>query len=209
MSRLKVLLADDHKMFAQGLERLLADEFDLLPTVGGGEALVESAMRLDPDVVIVDISMPGLNGFDATRQLLKRGSRAKIIFLTMHNDDNLVAEAIRCGGSGYVLKQSAGEELISAIGRVLAGEIYITPLVAEETVYSALGSETRSIKLTPRQTEVLTLIAQGYTMKEISSKLGISTRTAESHKYEMMSVLELETTAELIQHAIKLGLVSL
>lgn len=208
MTRLRILLADDHKMFVQGLQSLLGDEFDLLPTVGDGQALVEASMRLDPDVVIVDISMPVLNGFDAVRQLKKRASRAKVIFLTMHRDDNLVAEAFRCGGSGYVLKQSAGEELISAINQVVEGRNYVTPLAANVAVGPPTGEETHSIRLTPRQSEVLQLIAQGNTMKEVATELGISTRTAESHKYEMMQVLRVETTAELVQYAIKLGLIA-
>ena len=118
MSRTRILLADDHKMFAQGLETLLQDEFELLATVENGQDLVDAAIRLSPDVIVVDISMPVLNGFDAVRQLKKKGSSAKIIFLTMHAGTSLVAEAIRCGASGYVLKQSAGEELISAITQV-------------------------------------------------------------------------------------------
>jgi DNA-binding NarL/FixJ family response regulator len=208
MSRPRILLADDHKMFAQGLESLLRDEFDFLARVGDGQSLVETAIRLDPDVVIVDISMPVLNGFDAVRNLKKLGSRAKIIFLTMHGDDSLVAEAFRCGASGYVLKQSAGEELISAIKQVLEGKTYITPLVSKEAARSTGSKETHSMKLTPRQREVLQLTARGRTMKEVATELGISTRTAESHKYEIMQELGLNTTAELVQYAIKLGLIS-
>jgi DNA-binding NarL/FixJ family response regulator len=185
---------------------MLRDEFDFLARVGDGQALVESAMELDPDVIIVDISMPVLNGFDAVNQLRKMGSKAKVIFLTMHLDDSLVAEAFRCGASAYVLKQSAGEELISAIDRVLEGKTYITPLANEQQV--ALKKAMHSMKLTPRQTEVVKLIAQGRTMKEVANELGISTRTAESHKYEIMSDLGLETTAELVRYAIRLGLIS-
>jgi DNA-binding NarL/FixJ family response regulator len=208
MRRPRILLADDHTMFAQGLRSLLEDEFELVGTVADGQSLVEAARRLDPDVVVVDISMPGLNGFDAVRQLKKDELPARIIFLTMHADDTFVAEAFRCGGSGYVLKQSAGEELITAIGQVLAGQEYVTPLLATE---SARGQSKRvdpaqKLRLTPRQREVLQLIIEGYTMREIASRLGISTRTAESHKYEMMQGLGVESTAELIQYAIKLGL---
>jgi DNA-binding NarL/FixJ family response regulator len=210
MNRLKILLADDHMMFAQGLRSFLEDEFELVGTVADGQALVEAAHRLNPDVIVVDISMPVLNGFDAVRQLKKEGTTAKIIFLTMHADASLMAEAFRCGGSGYVLKQSAGEELIFAIGQVLAGQEYITPLVATE---SARGQSkgidaTQKLRLTPRQREVLQLVIEGCTMKEIATRLGISTRTAESHKYEMMEGLGVQTTAELIQYAIKLGLTS-
>jgi DNA-binding NarL/FixJ family response regulator len=207
VSRPRILLADDHTMFAQGLRSLLEDEFELVGTVADGQALVEAAHRLNPDVIVIDISMPVLNGFDAARQLKKEELPARIIFLTMHADDSLVAEAFRCGGSGYVLKQSAGEELITAIGQVLAGQEYVTPLLARGSV-RVQDKQIQNLRLTPRQREVLQLIIEGCTMKEIASRLGISTRTAESHKYEMMQGLGVESTAELIQYAIKLGLTS-
>lgn len=210
MGRTKILLADDHKMFSQGLQTLLEDEFDLVGTVGDGQALVDAAQRVNPEVIIVDISMPVLNGFDAVRQLKEKGVSAKIIFLTMHADDRLLAEAFRCGGSGYVLKQSAGEELILAIKLVLAGQKYVTPLIATEWVQnlSKQIDGSRKLSLTPRQREVLQLVVEGCTMKEVATRLGISTRTAESHKYEMMEGLGVDNTAELIQYAIKLGLTS-
>jgi|SRR5215831_12070405 len=210
MSRPKLLLADDHKMFAQGLQSLLEDEFELVGTVGDGKALVEAALRLEPDVILVDISMPVLNGFDAVRQLKKQGVEAKIVFLTMHADDRLLAEAFRCGGVGYVLKQSAGEELVACIRQVLDGHKYVTPLIATEWAedLSKRSNETQKLTLTPRQREVLQLVIEGCTMKEIATRLGISTRTAESHKYEMMEGLGVQSTAELIQYAIKLGLTS-
>jgi DNA-binding NarL/FixJ family response regulator len=210
MSRPKIFLADDHTMFAQGLRSLLEDEFELVGTAADGRALVESAPRLDPDVIVVDVAMPVLNGFDAVRELKRAGTHAKIIFLTMHADARLVAEAFRCGGSGYVLKQSAGEELITAIRQVLAGREYVTPLVSREAEHGPgeHADATLTLKLTPRQREVLQLVIEGHTMKEIAARLGISTRTAESHKYEMMQGLGVESTAELIQYAIKLGLTS-
>jgi DNA-binding NarL/FixJ family response regulator len=208
MMRPRILLADDHKMFAQGLESLLQDEFELLATVEDGQALVDAAIRLAPDVIVVDISMPVLNGFDAVRQLKKKGSSAKIIFLTMHSSTSLVAEAIRCGASGYVLKQSAGEELISAITQVSEGKAYLPPLRDMGSDHSVDRSGSHTPNLTPRQREVLRLIAQGRTMKEIAAQLGISTRTAESHKYEMMEGLGIQTTAELVQYAVQLGLIS-
>jgi DNA-binding NarL/FixJ family response regulator len=210
MNRPKLLLADDHTMFSQGLQSLLEDEFDLVGAVADGEALVEAAGRLNPDVIVVDISMPVMNGFDAVRKLKKQGITAKIIFLTMHADDRLLAEAFRCGGAGYVLKQSAGEELIAAIGKVLAGHKYVTPLIASEWAedISNKVTETQKLTLTPRQREVLQLVIEGCTMREIATRLGISTRTAETHKYEMMEGLGVATTAELIQYAVKLGLTS-
>src|SRR5215204_5877888 len=130
MTRTKILIADDHKMFAQGLQSLLEDEFELLGTVADGQALVDSAKMFDPDIIVVDISMPVLNGLDAVRRLKEQGSTAKVIFLTMHADDRLLAEAFKCGGVAYVLKQSAGEDLIYAIRQVLEGQKYVTPLIA-------------------------------------------------------------------------------
>ena len=210
MTRPRVLLADDHTMFSQGLQSLLEDDFDLVGAVADGEALVQAARRLNPDVIIADISMPVMNGLDAVRQLKNDGATAKIIFLTMHADDRLLAEAFRCGGSCYVLKQSAGEELITGIGKVLAGQKYVTPLIATEWAEDLTKRVrgTQKLTLTPRQREVLQLVIEGCTMKEIATRLGISTRTAESHKYEIMEGLGVETTAELIQYAVKLGLTS-
>ena len=204
-----ILIADDHKMFAEGLASLLEDDFELVGTVSDGQALVAEATRLSPEVIVVDISMPVLNGLDATRQLKQAGSPAKIIFLTMHADARLLSEAFRCGAAGYVLKQSAGEELVFAIREVIAGRRYITPTIASELKESESAVvEPKHFTLTPRQREVLILLSAGHTMKEIATQLGISTRTAESHKYEMMEGLGVETTAELIQYAIKLGITS-
>jgi len=208
MKRTRVLIADDHKMFAQGLKSLLEDEFDLVGIVVDGQALVEAVEILRPDLIVVDISMPVLNGLDAVRQLRAKGNDVKVVFLTMHADDRLLAEAFRCGGSGYVLKQSAGEDLIFGIKQVLDGHRYVTPLIASEWIHDLAGrvEQTKKLSLTPRQREVLQLVIEGCTMKEIATKLGISTRTAESHKYEMMQGLGVESSAELVQYALKLGL---
>ena len=194
-------------LFAEGLQSLLRDEFELLGTVANGKELVEATQRLNPEVILVDISMPVLNGFDAVRRIRKDGNSAKVIFLTMHDDETLVAEAFRCGGSGYVLKQAAGEELVTAIREVAQGNNYLTPLVTSKPV-DTLGSGPPKLTLTPRQREVLKLISDGLTMKEIAVELNISTRTAESHKYEMMQALGVETTAELIRYALRIGLIS-
>jgi len=205
--RTRLLVADDHVMFAQGLESLLREEFDLLGTARNGEELVEAALRLAPDVILVDISMPVLNGFDAVRRITEHGSEAKIIFLTMHDDATLLAEAFRCGASGYILKQAAGEELANAIREVAQGKSYVSPLVTNRPP-EPLSLHTQKTTITPRQREVLELISRGLTMKEIASQLNISTRTAESHKYEMMQTLGVETTAELIRYSLRLGLIS-
>lgn len=206
MDRIRLLVADDHVMFAQGLESILRDEFDLLGTAGNGEELVEATIRLDPEVILVDISMPVLNGFDAVRRIKQAGSAARVIFLTMHNDATLLAEAFRCGASGYILKQAAGEELVNAIREVAQGNSYISPLVTHRPTKLVTDS-TPKPTLTPRQREVLELISRGLTMKEIAIQLNISTRTAESHKYEMMQALGVETTAELIGYSLRLGLI--
>lgn len=207
MKRTRLIIADDHVMFAQGLESLLRDEFDLLGTAGNGEELVEATLRLEPDVVLVDISMPVLNGFDAVRRIKASGSETKIIFLTMHDDATLLSEAFRCGASGYILKQAAGEELVNAIRAVAHGNNYVSPLVTSLPA-EPLPIHTQKTTITPRQREVLELISRGLTMKEIASHLNISTRTAESHKYEMMQALGVDSTAELIKYSLRLGLIS-
>jgi len=194
-------------MFAQGLESLLQDEFELLGRVENGQELVDATLSLKPDLILVDISMPGLNGFDAVREIKARGSEPKIIFLTMHDDATLLAEAFRCGASGYILKQAAGEELIDAIRKVADGNNYVSPLVTNLPP-GPLSVKSQKTTITPRQREVLELISRGLTMKEIASQLNISTRTAESHKYEMMQTLGVETTAELIRYSLRLGLIS-
>ena len=207
-----VLIADDHTIVAQGLELLLKESFNFVGTVTDGRALLEAAARLRPDVIVADISMPLLNGLDAIRQLRSSGNTAKIVILTMHADPHLATEAFRAGASGFVLKQSAGDELVKAINEILQGRAYLTPLIAKDMITVLMegkGEPVSEIKLTPRQREVLQLIAEGRTMKEVAAILSISSRTAETHKYEMMQVLSIRTTAELIQYAIRLRLVSL
>jgi DNA-binding NarL/FixJ family response regulator len=206
MNGIRLLIADDHVMFAQGLESLLRAEFDLVGTAGNGEELVEATLRLNPDVILVDISMPLLNGFDAVRRIKESGSKTRIIFLTMHDDATFLSEAFRCGASGYVLKQAAGEELVTAIKEVARGKHYVSPLVHERPT-DALPLRPQKTAITPRQREVLALISRGLTMKEIASQLNISTRTAESHKYEMMQTLGVDTTAELIRYSLRIGLI--
>jgi DNA-binding NarL/FixJ family response regulator len=203
----KILLADDHTMFAQGVESLLRDDFDSVVTVGDGEELVKATRELQPDLILVDISMPRMNGFDAVRRIRKEGSQTKIIFLTMHDDEALVAEAFRCGASAYVLKQAAGEELVRAIRQVLDGHQYVTSQIGNRPV-ELLTDRGPKPAITPRQREVLNLLSRGLTMKEIAKTLNISTRTAESHKYEMMESLGVETTAALIRYGLKLGLIT-
>jgi DNA-binding NarL/FixJ family response regulator len=212
MSKTRVLLADDHTIVAEGLRSLLESEFEFVGTVGDGRALLDAAQKLKPDVIVADISMPLLNGLDAARQLKREGATAKIIFLTMHTEAQLAAEAFRAGASGYLLKSSAGEELIAAIHEVIKGRSYVTPLITRDVLSFLMDTggqpEQPAVKLTPRQREVLQLVAEGRTMKEVASILKISARTVESHKYEMMEALGVQTNAELVQYAIKIGLVS-
>ena len=207
MKLARILIADDHQMFSQGLAALLAGTFEVVGSVADGQTLVGEAERLKPDVILLDISMPVLNGLDAARILSSASPPPRVIFLTMHADKRLLTEAFRAGASGYVLKQSAGDELIHAIQEVTSGNIYISPQLSSDKETSSPKIEDKKKKnLTPRQREVLQLISEGMTMKEIAKELGISTRTAESYKYDMMSDLGVTTTAELIQYAIKLGL---
>lgn len=207
MDRIRLLLADHHVMFTQGLQSLLHDKFDLVGTAGNGEELIAATIRLAPDMILVDISMPVLNGFDAVRQIRQIGSEAKIIFLTMYDDARLVADAFRCGGSGYILKQATGDELVNAITEVAKGNHYVSPLVTHMPV-KPLTDSTRQSKITPRQREVLGLISRGLTMKEVAARLNISSRTAESHKYQLFEALEVKTTAELIRYSFRLGLIA-
>jgi DNA-binding NarL/FixJ family response regulator len=204
--RTKVLLADDHAIVAEGLATLLKDHFDLLETVGDGSALIDAAWKLRPDVIVTDIAMPVLSGLEALRRLKATRNEAKVIFLTMHADAQLATEAFRAGASGYVLKQSAGEELIAAIQEVLKGRTYLTPLITKNVIANLTESTPPTVKLTPRQREVLRLIADGRRMKEIGAILELSTRTVESHKYEMMRALGVQSTAELVRYAIQIGL---
>ncbi len=211
MPRTRVLLADDHALVAQGLEALLKDTFDLVGIVHDGRSLLDAVEALRPDVIVTDISMPLLNGLDAIRQIRERRPNARVIVLTMHRDTQLAVDAFRAGASGYMLKVSPGEELITAIQQVAQGRAYVTTLLSKDLISLLLEAggppQTGDSPLTPRQREVLQLIAEGKTMKEVAAVLNISPRTAESHKYEIMQVLGARTTAELVQCAMRLKLV--
>ena len=207
MRRTTVLLADDHAIVAEGLATLLKGYFNLVGTVGDGSQLIEAARALQPDVIIADMAMPVLSGLEALRQLKGERIDAKVIFLTMHADAQLATEALRAGASGYVLKQSAGEELIRAIQEVLEGRVYLTPLLTKDVITTLTEPTTQpAVQLTPRQLEVLRLIAEGRRMKEIGATLQLSTRTVETHKYQMMRALGVDSTAALVRYAIELGL---
>jgi DNA-binding NarL/FixJ family response regulator len=200
-------LADDHTIVAEGLKSLLENEFDLIGTVADGRQLIDVARRLRPDVIVTDLSMPVMGGLDALRRLKAERLEARVIFLTMHADARLATEAFRAGASGFLLKQAAGEELVTAIGDVMEGRTYLTPLLTKDVIANLTTPATeREVTLTPRQQDVLRLLADGKRMKEIAATLGLSTRTVETHKYEMMQTLGVGSTAELVRYAVKHGL---
>ena len=212
-SRPRVLLADDHLLVAEALESLLTPEFDLVGVVEDGRALVEAAGKLRPDVIVADVTMPHLNGIDALAQLRQGGDHTPVVFLTMHRDVTFARRALDAGASGFVLKHSASVELVAAIRAALQGKTYLTPQLAGEVLEAIKegpdGAGDPLGSLTPRQREVLQLLAEGSSAKEIGASLGISTRTVEFHKYQMMETLGIHTSAEMIHFAIKHGLVEL
>jgi len=212
MKKTRVLLADDHKIVLEGLKSLLGGEFDVVGSVEDGRALVDQAATLHPDVIVADISMPQLNGIEAARQIKKADKNIKIVFLTMHPDATYAANAFEVGASGFVLKHSAASELITAIHEAMKGKTYVTPLIAGDLIrtYQEGGSSQKDLfkKISPRQREILQLLAEGKSGKEIASILDISTRTVEHHKYRMMEQLNIKTSAELVQYAIKHGIIS-
>lgn len=205
----RVLLADDHRIVLEGLRSLLEPEFAIIGAVEDGRALVTEACRLRPDLVVADISMPLLNGIEAARQIKKFAPEIKIVFLTMHGDAEYASSAFEAGASGFVLKHSAPQELIAALHEALLGHLCVPPAITE-TLPTAMPQENNpsqggTIDLSPRQREVLQLLATGKSAKEIASILGISARTVEFHKYRMMEQLNIQSSAELIQHAVKNG----
>jgi len=211
MKRPRILLADDHRMIAEGLRNLVEPEFELVGIVEDGHALLAAADKLRPDVIVTDITMPQMNGIEALRQIRKTDLDIKFIFLTMHPDVKYAVNAFEAGALGYVLKHSAPSELSAAIRSALKGKIYVTSLLAGEFIEGRKkGSQERyeeSSYLTRRQREVLQLLAEGRSAKEIASLLNISTRTAEYHKYQMMKDLGMKTVADLVRYAVKHGII--
>jgi DNA-binding NarL/FixJ family response regulator len=212
MNRPRVLLADDHRMVAEGLKSLLTPEFELVGVVEDGLALIDAAKKLRPDVIVADITMPKLNGLDAVTQLRKENPRIKVIFLTMHQEVAYARRALDAGASGFLLKHSAPEELVIAVRAAVAGNTYLTPALAGEVLHEIKRDPEAANdpvgSLTPRQREVLQLVAEGQSAKEIAALLSISARTVEFHKYQMMETLGLRNNTELIHFAIKHGIVS-
>ena|ERR1051326_400454 len=210
MKRIRILLADDHQMLLDALVSVIGQEFEVVGSACDGRAMLDMAARLQPDIIVLDIVMPQMNGIDAVRILRNEGSTAKVLFLSMYSDLPVVEKAFRAGASGYMLKIGGTDELVKAIHCIARGGTYVTPLLGE--LISALltggtQQKSRESALTARQLEVLRLLAEGRTMKEIGGALNITARTTESHKYEIMRNLGVKTTAELIRYAIRANLV--
>jgi DNA-binding NarL/FixJ family response regulator len=205
MAAPRVLLADDHQLLLGAFEKLLAGECDIVGQVSDGRALVAAAEKLKPDLIVLDISMPLLNGLEAGRQIKRKLRDVKLVFLTMNEDSDLAAEAFRSGASAYLLKRSAASELTTAIREVMQGRSYITPLITGDLVGSLLHGDAQrpAEALTSRQREILQLLAEGKSMKEVASTLNVTPRTVAFHKYRMMERLGAGSTAELIQYAVR------
>ncbi len=212
MSRPRLLIADDHKIVLEGLKKLLAPEFEIAGAVENGRELVKEAEKLRPDAIVADISMPSLNGLEAVRQIKKVHGEMKVVFLTMHPDVSYAASAFRAGASGYVLKHSAPDELVTAIRAALQGKTYVTPLIAGKLLQfyqeGASGQGETGSVLSSRQCEVLQLLAEGHCVKEIAAIINLSVKTVEYHKYQMMENLGIKTLAELVRYAVKQGISS-
>ena len=210
--RPRLLLADDHALLLEGIRLLLEPEFELAGSVEDGQTLLAAAEKLKPDVILIDISMPVLNGIDAARQLRRIVPSAKLIFLTMHGDADYVTEAFRAGASGYLLKRSAASELITAIREVLKGHHYVSPLVTRNALELLIGGSKVESKfadgLTPRQRQVLQLVAEGRTRKEIADMLNISVKTVEFHKATLSRELNLRSSADFTLYAIEHGIIA-
>src|SRR5580692_3886064 len=212
MRRPRVLLADDHQMLIDALKSVLEPRCEVVGSVTDGRSLLEAAEKLRPDVIVVDIAMPQLNGLDAGRKLQQKMPAVKLIFLTMNEDPYMVGEAFRAGASAFLLKQAAGLELTDAIEKVLKGGTYVTPSAAKgQTNISLREPEDRNRAPEPtlRQREVIQLLAEGRSMKEAAHMLNITVRTIAAHKYSVMDLLQIKTNAELVQYAVKHGIISI
>jgi DNA-binding NarL/FixJ family response regulator len=209
MRKSTVLIADDHAILREGLITLLNEQYDVVGAVGDGQALIEAAKRLRPDIIVTDLSMPALTGLDVLIRLKAEQSHSRVIVLTMHNDPDLATRALRSGAWGFLLKHSAAEELLTAIEEVLQGHNYLTPSLTREVLERmAVSPSQQKPQLTSRQREVLRLILQGRRMKEIAAALNLSARTVETHKYQMMEALGVDSTAGLVKYAVEHRLIT-
>jgi DNA-binding NarL/FixJ family response regulator len=208
MTRPRILMADDHLMLLEAFRALLEPEYDVVGAVTDGRTLLEEFARLHPDVVLLDVAMPLLNGLDAGRQLKAQSRSVRLIYLTMNPDPHMAGEALRLGASGYLLKSSAAQELKQAIQEVLRGRSFITPLITRDVVGSLLAPPHERQQLTTRQREVLQLLAEGRSMKEAAAILQVTAATVAFHKYRMMEQLRLKTSAELVKFAVREGVVA-
>jgi DNA-binding NarL/FixJ family response regulator len=202
----RVILADDHKILLEAFRKLLETHYEVVATVSDGRALLTAAATLKPDVILLDIGMPLLNGLEAARQLKSKLPAVRLIFLTMQEDPELAVEAMRAGASGYLLKTSASSELLHAMQEALKGKTYVTPRISqgmEQSFIRGPRGRQKAKSLTPRQCEVVQLLAEGKSMKEIADVLHVTPRTVAFHKYKTMEELALKSTAELIQFAVK------
>lgn len=209
MPKPRVILADDHAIVREGLALLIGPDVDLVATASNGNELLLAVRKFRPDLVVADLTMPGLGGLDALRTLRGEGINARFVILTVHVDAAIAAEAIRAGAAAYVVKEAAGEELLQAIRQAMSGRTYLSPMVSGDVVQRlAQGTPSPAEVLTLRQREVLRLLAEGHRVKEIAGKLGLSVRTVETHKYEIMHLLGIDNTVELVKFAIRQGMVS-
>jgi len=208
MHRPRVFLADDQTLLLEAFTTLLEPKYEIVGTASDGREMLSKVAKLHPNVVVLDIAMPNLNGFDAGEKLKKKLPEVKIIFLTVNEDPDMVTEAFRIGANGYLLKKSAASELFEAIDAVVGGGDYVTPDVARGMIGSFIkkpGGENIHGPLSLRQREVLQLLAEGQTMKEVASVLNITPRTVAFHKYQIMEDLDIKTNSELIKYAIRHG----
>lgn len=205
--RSRVVIADDHTLVAELCKKMLEGEFEVVGTVGDGHSLIQAAQELRPDVVVVDIAMPLLNGLDAGKQIKKMIPSVKVLYLTMSPDPQLAADALRCGASGYLLKTCAASELVTAVREVMRGMRYVSPSIADETKnrlrFQSPKIANQDDKLTRRQREVLQLLAEGKAMKEVGDILKLTTRTVAFHKYRIMEMIGAKNNADLVKYAIR------
>ncbi len=211
MKRPRIILADDHRMFAEGLKRLLEPDYEIVAMVEDGKDLVATVAETPADLILVDISMPGLNGIEAARQIIESNRDAKIILLSMHDEVTYVTTALDEGVRGYVLKQAEPRELLAAIKEVLKGSVYLSPSLASQMLIARRTGDSNqppTIRLQPRQRDILRLLAEGKTAKEIAAHLHLTRKTIEYHKSRIMLQLNVNTSAQLIQYAVKHGISS-